>query len=255
MARRAPLIPVEGPPVLHLEQRLFFIQDGTAVPEYTPDVAEIANVAGKRVVVEVLGVVIALVDGDVAYDHHRFAVSDIRVRGQCVHEILDVSPDGYGILVLRQFGRKRATRSHKHRGKADGLQEQQSQARVRGGLRHTLCQVRGSHEWLTAVHVSKSVVYLTILMVIPKKGLSQSVSSRLRRVYVAFASSLQVVVHSPEPEPQTSDYWFLVRKLGLLVTDKKMRVCLEIVELAALTAHRRPATRSTCTWCWLRTFY
>ena len=136
-ARRPPLIPVERPPVLHLEPRKPFVRDRTAVTERTPDVAEIANVAGKRVVVEVLWVVIAVVDGNVAYHHHRFAVTDIGVCGQCIHEILDVPPDAYGILVL-QFGRKRVTRSQIDCGEADKLPEQ-SQARV-GGFRHTLCQ-------------------------------------------------------------------------------------------------------------------
>ena len=118
------MIPVERPPIIHLEQRLPFIQDGTAVMEYAPDVAEVANVAGKRVVVEVLGVVVAVVDGDVAYDRHRFAVSDVRVRGQCVDEVLDVLPDGYGVLVLQQFGRKRVTWSHIDCGEVGDLQEQ-----------------------------------------------------------------------------------------------------------------------------------
>ena len=136
-AWRPPLIPVERPLVLHLEQRTPFIRHRTAGKEYTPDVAEIADVAGKRVVVEVLRVVIAVVDRNVACDHHRFAVTDIGVCGQYIHEILDVLPDGYGILVL-QFGEQRVTRSHIDCGEADKLQEQ-SQARV-GCFRHALCQ-------------------------------------------------------------------------------------------------------------------
>ena len=118
IARWPPLIPVERPPVPHLEERAPFIRDGTAETEHTPDVAEIADVAGKRVVVEVLGVVVAVVDRNVAYEHRRFAVTDIEVCGQCVHEILDVLPDGCGILVLH-CGRKRVTRSHTDRGEAD----------------------------------------------------------------------------------------------------------------------------------------
>ena len=128
---------MERPLVLHMEQRPPFICDRTAVTEHTPDVAEIADVTGKRVVVEVVRVVIAVVDRDVACDHHRFAVKDIGVCSQGIYKILDVLPDGYGILAL-QFGRKRVNQSHMNCGEADELQEQ-SQASVRG-FRHTLCQ-------------------------------------------------------------------------------------------------------------------
>ena len=137
MTRRPPSIPVERPLVLHLEQRMPFIRDRTAVTEHTPDVAEVADVARKRVVTEVFRVVIALVDRNVACDHHRFAVTDIGICGQCIHEFLDVLPDGCGIVVL-QSGEKGVTRSHIDCGEADKLQEQ-SQARV-GGFLHTLCQ-------------------------------------------------------------------------------------------------------------------
>ncbi len=116
-----------------------FIRLRTAVTKYTPDVAEIADVAGKRVFVEVRKVVIAVIDRNVACDHYRFAVFDVGVCGQYIHEILDVLVDGYGSLVLffGSDGRKRVTRSHID-CEADKLQEQ-SQARV-GGFRHTLCQ-------------------------------------------------------------------------------------------------------------------
>ena len=137
MARRLPLIPVERPPVLHLEERLRFIHDGTAVTEHTPDVAEIANVAGKWVFVEMLRVVITVVDGNVAGEHHRFTVTDIGVCSQCIDEILDVPPDGYGIRVM-QSGGKCVTRAHIDCGETNKRQEQ-SQARVKG-FHHTLGQ-------------------------------------------------------------------------------------------------------------------
>ena len=109
----------------------------TAVSEQTPDVAELGDVAGKRVVVEVVRVVIAVVDRSVAHEHHRFAIRNIGVCSQCVYDILDAPRYGHGRLVPF-FGRKRVTRSHKDCGEADKLQEQ-SQARV-GGFRHTPCQ-------------------------------------------------------------------------------------------------------------------
>ena len=159
-ARRQPLIPVERPPVSHLEQRIPFLRHGTAISEYAPDVAEVADVVGKREVVEVLGVVVAVVDGNVACDHHRFVVPDIGVCGQCLHEVLDVSPNGYVVLGLR-FGEKRVTRSQIDCGQADELQEQ-SQAWV-GSFRHTFFGqkflplplhqgVVGSHDWIMTVH-------------------------------------------------------------------------------------------------------
>lgn len=122
IARRPPLIPVERPLVPHREERTPFIRYGTAVTEHTRDVAEIADAAGKRVVVEVVGIVIAFIDRNDAHGHGRIAVTDIRVCAQCIHEILDVLPDGYGILIL-QFGDRRVTRSHIDCGEADKFQE------------------------------------------------------------------------------------------------------------------------------------
>lgn len=137
VGRGLPAIPVKRPLVLHLEHGGIPFIRTAAGAEHAPDVAEIANVARERVVVEVLHVVVAVVDGDVAGEHHRFVVADIRVRGQVVDEILHVPPDGY-IILVRRVGEERETRRHGECGEAEKWQEQ-SQARV-GGFRHTLCR-------------------------------------------------------------------------------------------------------------------